>query len=466
VPVKLPSGTQILVAVLVCAAFATPPSKAQQQQAAMDSGTRSELSDMLRCAYEEVNKHYYDPKLQGIDWDARYKQYQGRIANAPNLGEGYRIVAAFLSGLKDSHTYFYPPDRARYDSGYRYALVGNDAFITHVRPKTDADADAKLHIGDKILGMNGFKVDRADYHDVEYYFNILSPQMSMKFDLQSPSGERRQVVVAATAMPTKRVVDLPKRQDYYDWMRWEQNWNGGTRSQIIVQGDVAIWELQQFLPVGGQLEIDEIEKAIGIARKHKALILDLRGNGGGDEEMLRLMVGSLFDREIKIGDRVGRTEKDSKPLKALRHGQPFDGKLIILVDSESASCSELLARIVQLEHRGTVIGDNSMGAVMPARYYPESMGAETKIFFGVQVTSANLVMSDGKSLEKIGVTPDELLLPTAADLAAGRDPVLAHAVELVGGNLDAEAAGKLFPYEWSPLIIVLKIVGVPSAAHY
>jgi hypothetical protein len=117
VPVKLPSGTQILVAVLVCAAFATPPSKAQQQQAAMDSGTRSELSDMLRCAYEEVNKHYYDPKLQGIDWDARYKQYQGRIANAPNLGEGYRIVAAFLSGLKDSHTYFYPPDRARYDSG-------------------------------------------------------------------------------------------------------------------------------------------------------------------------------------------------------------------------------------------------------------------------------------------------------------------------------------------------------------
>jgi hypothetical protein len=225
VPVKLPSGTQILVAVLVCAAFATPPSKAQQQQAAMDSGTRSELSDMLRCAYEEVNKHYYDPKLQGIDWDARYKQYQGRIANAPNLGEGYRIVAAFLSGLKDSHTYFYPPDRARYDSGYRYALVGNDAFITHVRPKTDADADAKLHIGDKILGMNGFKVDRADYHDVEYYFNILSPQMSMKFDLQSPSGERRQVVVAATAMPTKRVVDLPKRQDYYDWMRWEQNWH-------------------------------------------------------------------------------------------------------------------------------------------------------------------------------------------------------------------------------------------------
>ena len=122
-----------------------------------------------------------------------------------------------------------------------------------------------------------------------------------------------------------------------------------------------------------------------------------------------------------------------------------------MVDSGSASCSELLARVVQLEHWGTVIGDRSAAAVMEARYYPQSMGAETKIFFGIQVTSANLIMSDGKSLEKIGVTPDELLLPTADDLASGRDPVLTRAVELSGGKLDAGAAGKMFPFEWLPL---------------
>ena len=57
-------------------------------------------------------------------------------------------------------------------------------------------------------------------------------------------------------------------------------------------------------------------------------------------------------------------------------------------------------------------------------------------------------MRIGKSLERVGVTPDEMSLPTATDLAAKRDPALARAAALVGVKLDPEKAGSMFPVEW------------------
>lgn len=60
-------------------------------------------------------------------------------------------------------------------------------------------------------------------------------------------------------------------------------------------------------------------------------------------------------------------------------------------------------------------------------------------------------MADNKSLEKVGVTPDVVVLPTGADLTDGQDPAMVKAAELAGLKLDAAAAGKLFPFEWPPM---------------
>jgi C-terminal processing protease CtpA/Prc len=187
-----------------------------------------------------------------------------------------------------------------------------------------------------------------------------------------------------------------------------------------------------------------------IARKHKALVLDLRENPGGAVSTLERMLGSVFDHDLKIADRIGR--KELKPQMAKTRGNDtFDGKLVVLIDSGSASAAELFARMVQLEKRGTVVGDRSSGSVMESRRYSETQGANTKILYAFSVTDADLIMKDGKSLEHVGVVPDEVVLPTARDLAEGKNPALVRAAELAGVHLEPAQAGKMFPFEWLPM---------------
>lgn len=165
-----------MAGLLMCALFAAPVYGAQKQQT-LSKDDQDMITEMLRGAHEDVKKYYYDATLQGLDWDARYRQYTAQVGKARNLGEGFRIVAAFLGGLKDSHTYFWPPERAnRYETGYRMALVGDDCFITQIRPGTDAAS--KLHIGDQVVTFDGFNVNRDDFHDLRYYFTVLAPQAS------------------------------------------------------------------------------------------------------------------------------------------------------------------------------------------------------------------------------------------------------------------------------------------------
>ena len=126
----------------------------------------------------------------------------------------------------------------------------------------------------------------------------------------------------------------------------------------------------------------------------------------------------------------------------------FTGKLVVLVNSKSASAAEIFARVVQIEKRGTVMGDQTSGAVGRAEIIPLQQGGMTIIQYAVEVTVSRLRMPDGQDLEGNGVVPDTKLLPTQEDMAAGRDPVLAAAALSVGVTISPEEAGKMFPVIW------------------
>jgi len=158
------------------------------------------------------------------------------------------------------------------------------------------------------------------------------------------------------------------------------------------------------------------------------------------------LLGGLFENKVKIGDRVMRSS--TKLVETDSRYHPFTGKLVVLVDNKSASASEIFARVVQLEKRGVIMGDRSAGAVMEAKHYSYQLGQQRVVFYGASITDADIRMSDGQSLEHTGVVPDKVMLPTGADLAAARDPVLAQAAEMMGVKITPEEAGAMFPFEW------------------
>jgi hypothetical protein len=283
--------------------------------------------------------------------------------------------------------------------------------------------------------VSGYTAIREDVWKLNYVFNTLRPQLGLRLVLRSPNGNPRQLDAMADLRPRTR--------DPWKWLDEFEAGRKNHRPRSFEYGAKAIISrLPDFAfdPDQAHTMLDQIRShgtGPGSARKSRRL----RGVS------LTVLRGNVRSR-LKAG-RPRRPETDARLYCQVSRFKSFAGKMVVLVDSESASAAELFARAIQLEKRGVVVGDRSSGKVMEGRVHPHDVETMKGVFrFAVLITEADLIMSDGKSLENSGVIPDERVIPSGADLAAGRDPALARAAELVGIQLSPEDAGKLFPFEW------------------
>jgi C-terminal processing protease CtpA/Prc len=419
----------------------TPVAPVRAQNQTIGDQDRDRIRQMLTTIKADLKKYYYDPTFRGIDLDAHFKTAEEKALRSTTLTQAYRVIAQALRDFNDSHTYFSPPARpVRVDYGWEMLMVGNRCYLTGIKPKSNAEAQG-LKQGDLILSIDGYEPNRDNLWKMKYLYYTLNPRAGLRMVVQSPDGKQRDLVVMSKVVETKLSKDLNDPEVWGELELQNENLRRHYRHRSAAEGDLFIWKMRQFD------EPAKVDDMMGKARKHKLLIMDLRGNGGGELRALERLVGYFSEQDMKIADLKGR--KEMKPLLAKTQGRGvYQGKLVVLVDSETGSAAEVFARVIQLEKRGTVIGDLTMGAVMGSKYYGHQMGADRVAFYGASITEMDLIMKDGVSLERVGVKPDETLLPTGADLAAGRDPVLARAAALLGVTLTPEKAGSLFPAEW------------------
>ena len=437
----------VLPALAASVLASAAPAPAQQQVSGFE---RDRWKVAMGLIKDDIRKNYYDPNYHGIDLDAHFKKAEEKMKQAQSVGQLFGIIAQALLDFEDSHLFFVPPGRAsRFDYGWRTQMIGDRCFVTAVKPGSDAEAKG-LKPGDEVLDLDGYQMNRRNHWKMQYAYYSLRPVTGVRLVVAGADGKPRQLDVMTKVTQRKRVLDLTGATnsiDVNDFIRdsedEERERREASRGLSFGENQLMVWKFQEFAHT--ESEIDDM---MAKARKHKGLVIDLRGNGGGAERTMLRVIGNLFDRDVSVGEIKRR--KETKPLVAKTRGgdNVYKGDIVVLVDSNSGSASELFARVVQLEKRGTVLGDRTAGAVMRSRFYDHESGVDVIAPYGASITDADIVMADGKSLEHVGVMPDKVLLPAPADLAAGRDPVLSQAAALLGFTLEPEKAGALFPLKW------------------
>lgn len=172
------------------------------------------------------------------------------------------------------------------------------------------------------------------------------------------------------------------------------------------------------IPVFQKTTASDLEAALWDLHRQgmRSLVLDLRGNPGG---LLTASV-ELADKFVSQGNIVstrGRSDGEDFDYRAHRAGT-WRVPLVVLIDGDSASASEIFAAAIRDNRRGTIVGARSFGKGSVQGIFPM-----TRAGTGVRITTAKFFSPKGRPISKVGVSPDI---------------VVRHATSVAGGHEESE----------------------------
>ncbi len=149
--------------------------------------------------------------------------------------------------------------------------------------------------------------------------------------------------------------------------------------------------------------VDELQDANG--GMLEGLVLDLRNNPGGVLDSA-VDVSDLFMDSGVIVTADGRA-LDARFTRSAHHGDILDGApMVVLVNSGSASASEIVAGALQDHNRATIVGTATFGKGLVQTVMPLSKGRAIKL------TTSRYYTPSGDSIHEVGIKPDVLIEET------------------------------------------------------
>lgn len=130
-------------------------------------------------------------------------------------------------------------------------------------------------------------------------------------------------------------------------------------------------------------------------RGARSLIIDLRGNGGGIVDEALQLVNLFVDRDVTIVETKGKTANSNRTYKTRNNPRYKDMPLVVLVDKNSASASEIVSGALQDLHRATLIGQRTFGKGLVQNLRPVAYGGHVK------VTTSKYYLPSGRCIQAI-----------------------------------------------------------------
>jgi carboxyl-terminal processing protease len=225
------------------------------------------------------------------------------------------------------------------------------------------------------------------------------PDTTVTLELANAQGTKREVTL------TRRVVsDLPL-----------------VNSRRLASGYGYIRVTQWRSPIH-----KTFKRALDQFRDAPGLILDLRGNPGGEVSEVLKIAGYFFNEKVPFGRFLTRGGR-SLELYSERDSRPYRGAVAILMNESSGSGSEMFAGVFQENRRATVLGHTSCGCLLGIAKFKKLEGGSE-----LAVSELGYLSPRGKRLEGVGVVPDDTVALTLVDIRKRRDATLEaaeHALE-------------------------------------
>jgi len=378
---------------------------------------KAEWKEIYTECWRQMRDFFYDPNMHGVDWKKMYTKYSVLLPYVNHRADLTYVIGELIGELSVGHSYVGGGDKpdvpkvktgllgarlSKDKSGYfkiDEILKGENWTTTTRSPLTEVGVDVKE--GEFIIAVNGTSV--KNYKDIyELMVNNADKQVELTVNSTASDKGSRKVIVT----PINDEADLY----YYNWVQ-----NNIKKVTAATGGEVGYIHV----PDMGVEGLNEFVKYFYPQISKKALIIDDRGNGGGN--VSPMIIERLF-RQVAMMEMSRNTTPNKNPEATIV------GPKVCLIDNYSASDGDLFPYRFKKLGIGKVIGKRSWGGVVGIR------GSLPLVDGGyLMKPEFGHYSSEGKGwiIEGHGVDPDIEVDNDPAKEYAGEDEQLNMAIKTV-----------------------------------